>query len=232
LHHRGIAARIVNGYRLGPWIEEGGYWLVSQNQAHSWVEYADPETKTWLVADPTPPGAGRDFGRWRLAEKLSHVVDAMRFRWDRYVVRFSDEEQQKGFAWLQTQAAKIKALIPGKNTLKAIIASAALLLLALSAWNYQKWIRLLMGGDISPGTVLALRPLIRAAKLIPFPGETIRAWMKRLGESRPDRAEALVQLADLIDGRVYGQSGADIALPIKMEAKVWRAGAPGQGKRG
>ncbi|HEX9080713.1 MAG TPA: transglutaminaseTgpA domain-containing protein, partial [Holophagaceae bacterium] len=52
LRARGVPARVVNGYRLGPWIEEGGYFRVSQDQAHSWVEYWDQGA--WHVADPTP----------------------------------------------------------------------------------------------------------------------------------------------------------------------------------
>ena len=39
LRARGVPARVVNGYRLGPWIPEGGYFRVSQNEAHSWVQY-------------------------------------------------------------------------------------------------------------------------------------------------------------------------------------------------
>ncbi len=39
LRARGVPARVVTGYRLGPWIPEGGYFRISQNEAHSWVEY-------------------------------------------------------------------------------------------------------------------------------------------------------------------------------------------------
>jgi hypothetical protein len=223
LHHRGIATRVVNGYRLGPWIEEGGYWLVSQNQAHSWVEYADPDLNVWLIADPTPPGAASYSWRWRLTEKFSNIADAMRFRWDRYVVRFSDEEQQKGFSWAQQQASRLRGLVPDKRTALTILAIAALVASGLAAWKNRKYIGLLIQGDISPGAVLALRPLIRAARLYPSAGETIRAWLKRLGEHRPDRSAPLMQLAELIESRVYGQSDADIAQPIKAEAKEWRA---------
>ena len=55
LRARGVPARVVNGYRLGPWIPEGGYFRVSQNEAHSWVEYW--HEGRWWTADPTPQGA-------------------------------------------------------------------------------------------------------------------------------------------------------------------------------
>ena len=96
LRYRGIPARVVNGFRLGPWIEEGGYFLVTQNEAHSWVEYYDPEAGGWRAADPTPPAPPSRFGAETFLATLARWADAMRFRWDRNVVRFSDEDQVAG----------------------------------------------------------------------------------------------------------------------------------------
>jgi len=222
LRHRGVASRIVNGYRLGPWIQEGGYWLVTQNEAHSWVEYVNPGTNAWITADPTPPGAASFYRRWLLSEKLGHVMDAMRFRWDRYVVRFSDAEQQRGFSWIQTKAARLWMLRPGKKTAYIFLAGAALLLGLFAAWKRRNTIRRLFHADIPPGTITALRPLIRSTRLKPLQGETLRAWITRLIALRPDRQTPLSSLADLIEGSVYGNAETDIARPIKQEARAWR----------
>ena len=90
LRYRGVPARVVNGYRLGPWIEEGGYWLVTQNEAHSWVEYYDAVGRSWRIADPTPAAPAASLSARTLWAAFQRWTDAIRFRWDRYVVRFSD----------------------------------------------------------------------------------------------------------------------------------------------
>ena len=102
LRARGVPARVVNGFRLGPWIPEGGYFRVSQDQAHSWVEYWDQGR--WHVADPTPAGAGQGpRGRPLGLGILTRWLDTLRYHWDRHVVRFSDQDQVAGLSWLQAR---------------------------------------------------------------------------------------------------------------------------------
>jgi hypothetical protein len=221
LRHRGIASRVVNGYRLGQWIQEGGYWLVTQNEAHSWVEYVDPATYTWTSVDPTPPGAAMAFG-WPLAEKIGRMFDSMKFRWDRYVVRFSDAEQQKGAAWVQTQGGKLWQFRPSNRAIYITAAAAALLVLLAAAWKKRSGIKQFFKFDAPAGAVPALRPLIRSSRLQPSQGETIRAWMQRLCALRPDRKAPLMHLADLVEAKVYGNADTDIVKPAKQEAKAWR----------
>ena len=222
LRHRGIASRVVNGYRLGAWIPEGGYWLITQNDAHSWVEYVDPETNIWVPVDPTPPRLLMVSWRWQLSEKIGHVLDAMRFRWDRYVVRFSDAEQQKGIAWISSRWEKTKNIFPKPKTIYTFLGVIALLGLAFVAWRKRQIIHLFFHPHIPIGTVLAIHPLIRSTRLQPEHGETLRKWFVRLYKLRPDRKTNLEYLADLIESRVYGESDVDIVQPIKAEAREWR----------
>ena len=223
LRHRGMASRVVNGYRLGQWIQEGGYWLVTQNDAHSWVEYVDPETNMWIAVDPTPPLSASFSGRWRIAEKMNRMVDAMRFRWDRYVVRYSDAEQQKGAAWVTEKATKIWNMRPNAGTVYFLLSCIALLYLAFEIWRRRHSLERFFNPTFPPGTILALRPLIKSARLQPLQGETLRAWFVRLGKIRTERKIHLMQLADLIEDRVYGQSDSDIVKPIKEEAREWKS---------
>jgi len=220
LRYRGIASRVVNGYRLGTWIKEGGYWLVTQNEAHSWVEYVNPDTNTWVSIDPTPSASFHK--RWHISEKIEHLMDTMRFRWDRYVVRFSDAEQQRGFAWMQNQFIKLKVQKFSNKTVYIILAGFTALFLLLATWQKRNRIRQFFRTDIPPGTVIALRPLIKSTNIQPLPGETLRDWIKRLCTQRPDRRTSLLQLADLIEQNVYGRMDADIMQPIKSEAKKWK----------
>jgi hypothetical protein len=46
-----IPSRVVLGYQGGEFNEVGGFYLVSQKQAHAWVEYLD-ETDQWVRFDP------------------------------------------------------------------------------------------------------------------------------------------------------------------------------------
>lgn len=222
LRHRGIASRVVNGYRLGPWIQEGGYWLITQNQAHSWVEYVDPETNMWVPVDPTPPGVAASSSSWSFLTKLNRMMDAASFRWDRYVVRYSDAEQQKGVAWVAARGAKIWSMRPSAKTVYFLLGCSALLYMAFEIWRRRHSLERLFHPRIPPGTVLALRPLIKSARVQPLPGETLRAWFVRLCLLRPDRRAPLMQLAGLIEGRVYGLSDSDIVKPIKAEVREWK----------
>jgi len=223
LRHRGIASRIVNGYRLGPWVQTGGYWLVTQNEAHCWVEYVNPDTNKWVTIDPTPSAAASFYRHRHISEKFGYLIDAMRFRWDRYVVRFSGNEQQKGFAWVQTQTAKLRRQKPGnKITAATALVIPAALFLLIAAWKKRNKIKHLFNADIPLGTVTALRPLLKVTRIQPQRGETLRGWIGRLCARRPDREAHLTLLADLIESNVYGHTQADIVQPIKREAVEWR----------
>ncbi len=222
LRARGVPARVVNGYRLGPWIAEGGYYRVSQDQAHSWVEFWD--AGAWHLADPTPaaPAAagtgGVDLGfaaRW---------ADALKYRWDRYVVRFSDQDQMEGVDWLRSRLSgwTWRWRRPGKGALAALAAVAAL----WATWRTRRYWR---ARQAPPYRVKALRPLLARLRrpLPPAAGETARAWLLRLAGQRPERQEALLRLADAVDAEAYGGSPAGGASALgRAEASAWRGWKP------
>ncbi len=226
LRARGVPARIANGYRLGPWSPEGGYWLVTQDQAHSWVEYYDRKRAAWRVLDPTPPAPPQGPSGAVMAA-LSRWTDALRFRWDRHVVRYSGEDQLAGFAWLNERLARLSNLgLPSFSFLDSLqgalmAAAAAWLLFRTRGWwrpRLRRW-----GSPPSSG-LAALRPLLKRAEgaAPPRPGETARAWLHRLAEARPERRQALWDLADAVDGVIYG-GGAEAPLRerVRIEAKQW-----------
>lgn len=220
LRYRGIPARIVNGYRLGPWIGEGGYWLVTQNEAHSWVEFYDPGTRRWLVADPTPaPG---QFETGTLWAALQRWTDAIRFRWDRHVVRFSGEDQLAGFEWLRAQWSDLLNWRPDRTWLRAL---AALVGLSTGLWAWRRWGRPQAPASFRASGCPVLKPLLRAAghRVIPGTAETARQWLQRLAALQPERAESLARMADEVDRVAYG--GGDphrLKAWIAAEAKFWR----------
>jgi hypothetical protein len=210
LRARGVPARIAAGYRLGPWIPEGGYFLVSQNQAHAWVEYWDEAHRLWRVADPTPSAAmvagdAASMGGW------SRVADALRYRWDRFVVRFSDQDQQEGLSWMQTHLGKNP-----ETLLKRLGIPLLLLVILAVVWRSRSRMQAWLPAPRTPGGISALRPLVRRVRheAPPEEGETVRAWLLRLSKLKPHLAHALHSLADAAEAHVYG---GRTEAPLKQE---------------
>ena len=236
LRSRGVFARVVNGYRLGPWISEGGYFLVTQNEAHSWVEYYDPEASFWRVADPTPPAPPNAALTQGFMGAVQRWADALRFRWDRHVVRFSDEDQSIGFAWATAKLSafgNVKSWRLGtlKGTGSALPISLGVVLMAAAAtllWRTRAfWMgRFGFGGTDSRGLRL-LRPLLRRTRntLPPKKGDTLRAWMLRLAKERPDREPALRLLASTAESVAYGGRSEEQELKnlVKSELRHWKS---------
>ncbi len=94
LRARDIPARIVNGYVSDEWSETGGgYYIVRQQNAHSWVE-AYINGVGWVTFDPTPAaGVGSARNPDTIMLKLTRWMDGIRLVWYRYVVDYSVKDQ-------------------------------------------------------------------------------------------------------------------------------------------
>ncbi|MEW6107658.1 MAG: DUF3488 and transglutaminase-like domain-containing protein [Nitrospirota bacterium] len=87
LRELGIHSRIVNGFYGGEKNEYGGYIIVRQSDAHSWVEaYIDG---SWERFDPTPSVVLRHPGLFLL------LVDSIKLYWSRYIIGYSFNDQKK-----------------------------------------------------------------------------------------------------------------------------------------
>lgn len=85
----GIPARVVNGYYGGDWNETGGFYLIREQHAHSWVEvWLDGR---WQTFDSTPPT------RWQLSgvrfPELDEMWESVKLSWYRYVLEFEDSDR-------------------------------------------------------------------------------------------------------------------------------------------
>ena len=84
LRTAGVPARLVGGYCGGVWNESGGYYIVRQNDAHSWVEYFDGNR--WRTIDPTPPAyLKKEKGKIGF---LTKWIDSLRLKWYLYVINY------------------------------------------------------------------------------------------------------------------------------------------------
>jgi transglutaminase-like putative cysteine protease len=111
LRASGVPARLVGGYLGGEYNEVGGYYLVSQEMAHVWVE-AYISGKGWVRTDPsrfaTNAGAVWNIHKNRtLAARLRLLVDALDYRWNRSIVTYDFESQ---VSQLRSAGSRLQAL--------------------------------------------------------------------------------------------------------------------------
>ncbi|MGQ9617627.1 MAG: transglutaminase TgpA family protein [Candidatus Aminicenantia bacterium] len=86
LRHLGIPSRVVNGFKRGDFNPTGGYYVVREKDAHSWVEvYLDG--KGWIPFDPTP--SVPETSERNIFLIMRDTWDAIQFWWDRNFVTFS-----------------------------------------------------------------------------------------------------------------------------------------------
>jgi len=221
LRARGIPARVVNGYRLGPWIPEGGYFRVSQNEAHSWVEYWDEGY--WKTSDPTPAaGSATGLPADELGV-LSRWLDALNYQWDRHVIRFSAQDQEEGLSWIQEKAQGWEW--HWKTPSRSLAVVLATLAVSWALWRTRaRW----HTGPEGPGRIPALRPLLRRLRRLapPLSGDSARAWLLRLATLRPERRKPLEDLADAVDSQAYGGHRTEASTLARLEASAWKGWKP------
>jgi transglutaminase-like putative cysteine protease len=134
LRGSGIPSRIVNGFYGGELNRYGGYIIVRQSDAHSWVEALIGNM--WRRYDPTPPL----FIRYPSAFTL--FLDAVTMNWSRYVVGFSTTDQKRIVRTLSLPFGMpvLEALrFSGVQTLWYIIFPVAIFAFLALYYGYDAW---------------------------------------------------------------------------------------------
>lgn len=137
LRAAGVPARLVGGYLGGEYNELGGYYLVSADMAHVWVE-ALVKGKGWVRIDPSSyaQNAGVFLGRGakrNLLGKLRLAMDSFNHTWNRTVVTFDFERQLEA---ARGAGNRLKGFDAGKSLRAAlpfllVLAGAAAVVLLL-----------------------------------------------------------------------------------------------------
>jgi transglutaminase-like putative cysteine protease len=124
LRASGIPARVVNGFQRGEWNEIGRYFAVRQLDAHSWVEVYF-RGAGWVAFDPTPRAAF-ELTRFGSSGWYRKYADALRMRWNRYVVDYSLTDQANVALAVRARALAVRADWRGWwERLRAGVAGAA-----------------------------------------------------------------------------------------------------------
>ncbi len=103
----GMPSRVINGYYGGEWNKVGGFLVIREQHAHSWVEVW--QHGQWQRMDPTPAS------RWQLSgvqfPQFDAVWESVKLSWYRYILEFQDNDREQLFQRLIAGLKKVTAWI-------------------------------------------------------------------------------------------------------------------------
>ncbi len=228
----GVPTRIVNGFLQGEWNPIGGYLIVRESDAHSWVEVFFPAAG-WITFDPSPRSIASPETDTTPTANAVHFFDAIRMVWNRYVLAFTAADQRNAFEramqaysttrWLHgpDPVAWLKGGFQGGNQSAAARAVGGIVLalaLGIAAWNLlsaprelRRW-RRRKDDDRDAGAALATsfyREMLArlARKGIPKdPAATPREFSGQVRELEHESAAAVARLTALFERVRYAGS--------------------------
>jgi transglutaminase-like putative cysteine protease len=139
LRTAGVPSRLVVGYYGGEYNELGGYYLVTEDMAHVWVEVYQ-EGKGWVRRDPSvfavnfagergAVGAG-------FSNRLRMFIDSLDYYWNLAVINYDLEKQIRIFRSADSMFRNISMPL-GKTGLSLVLCAAGL---AAAVWYLVgKW---------------------------------------------------------------------------------------------
>jgi len=198
LRSLGIQARNVNGFLGGQWSQFGDYLVVTQNEAHSWVEVWFP-SYGWVTFDPTPAGVGstETLASWFWPGRI--LFDGLQHRWNKWVLDYSVDDQTGLFAqWSSLLGGeRSDPSASGAGEEDGTNPWGALLLIFVIVAGFL-WAR--RGGPgHSPATeaYLRLRDSCQRAGLAMAPGITPLALVDRVRTERSSAGHAAERIVEL-----------------------------------
>lgn len=126
-----IPARLVGGYLGGVYHPVGGYYLVSEDMAHVWVEVLD-DADRWQRIDPSRLAVNAETDllapRQRQRPWLTGLLDSLNHAWNRSVINF---DLQRQFELLRGARQTLQAVYRSPGEFKPLIVPISGLLLVI-----------------------------------------------------------------------------------------------------
>jgi transglutaminase-like putative cysteine protease len=201
----GIEARNVNGFLGGQWNDFGNYLVVTQNEAHSWVEAWFPGYG-WVTFDPTPAGSGEGVvaTTWFWPGRI--LFDGIQHRWNKWVLDYSVDDQDGLLSGLlgtrELEEANSTDVAPVEQ--RSFPLGAVALLVVLTAGLY--WARRdRRTFDPWTRTYLELRSATARAGVGVAPGLTPLALVQRIQSERGRAGAPAGRIVDLYLRARYGR---------------------------
>lgn len=133
----GVPSRLVAGYYGGDYNELGGYYLVTEDMAHVWVEVYLPGSG-WVRKDPSALAinfaGARAGGSMGLYHRLRMVSDSLNYYWNLAVITYDLDKQIRVFNKANTAVRNLSLPI-GRKRLSVSLAAAVL---GIAAWYYTR----------------------------------------------------------------------------------------------
>ncbi len=93
LRLNGIPSRLIGGYRGGHYNDMAGYYIISQRDAHVWLE-AYMNKKGWVRYDPTPAiRQGPEKSEKDILFKARLMLDTINYYWNAFVITYDLSKQ-------------------------------------------------------------------------------------------------------------------------------------------
>jgi len=120
----GVPVRLVGGYLGGDYNEMGGYYLITEDKAHVWVE-AFIAGKGWMRIDPSSfaVNAGAIWGnppKHDLFRRIQLALDSLNHTWNRAIISYDFESQVDAVRTVGESIRKFDPVIAFKATWPAM----------------------------------------------------------------------------------------------------------------
>ena len=175
----GIPARLVGGYYGGEYNPFGGYYLVTEDTAHVWVEVLTEDNR-WVRIDPSQWAVNADsaLNNRRVASlgALQRLIDSLNYRWVQTVLLFDFARQVE---ILNQTREKFSGIRSGEFEVEQYL-----------------WVAWLL-----PGTILVV--LLRRRKRLSAEARLLEDFRlrvrKRYGKDTASPASGLTELGERLD---------------------------------
>ncbi|WP_052263361.1 transglutaminase family protein [Geobacter pickeringii] len=178
----GIPSRLVGGYYGGDYNDLGGYYLVTGDRAHVWVE-AFVRGKGWLRVDPSSFASNFDtVGTTKSADtsrRIADLFDSLTYYWNQAVITY---DFQKQFQLVSMANSRIRGV-----PFRPLLGSIARIALPLSAIGILVWL-VRIRGKISQEERLVARLRRRIRKVYGNAGNGLSLGLYELAELTDDPA--------------------------------------------